>query len=113
MADAVATTVGVSVCYASDKHEWHRALQVAPGTTIGEAIERSGVLQDFPDINLTTQPVGIYAKKKTLDTVLRERDRIEIYRPLVADPKDSRRRRAAKKEGSASPQPGDTPPAPG
>jgi putative ubiquitin-RnfH superfamily antitoxin RatB of RatAB toxin-antitoxin module len=41
--------------------------------------------------------VGIYAKKKTLDTVLRERDRIEIYRPLVADPKDSRRRRAAKK----------------
>jgi putative ubiquitin-RnfH superfamily antitoxin RatB of RatAB toxin-antitoxin module len=44
-----------------------------------------------------TQPVGIYGKKKTLDTVLRERDRIEIYRPLVADPKDSRRRRAAKK----------------
>jgi putative ubiquitin-RnfH superfamily antitoxin RatB of RatAB toxin-antitoxin module len=49
-----------------------------------------------------TQPVGIFAKKKTLDTVLRERDRIEIYRPLVADPKDSRRKRAAKKEAVAS-----------
>jgi putative ubiquitin-RnfH superfamily antitoxin RatB of RatAB toxin-antitoxin module len=102
MADAPAALLAVSVCYASDRHEWLHALQVAPGTTIGEAIERSGVLEAYPDINLTTQPVGIYAKKKTLDTVLRERDRIEIYRPLVADPKDSRRRRAAKKEGQAS-----------
>jgi putative ubiquitin-RnfH superfamily antitoxin RatB of RatAB toxin-antitoxin module len=91
--------LGMSVCYASDKHEWLRELQVAPGTTIGEAIERSGVLEAFPDINLTTQPVGIYAKKKTLDTVLREHDRVEIYRPLVADPKESRRKRAAKKAG--------------
>jgi len=71
---------------------------VAPGTTIGQAIEQSGVLAEFPEINLVTQPVGIYARKKTLDTVLRERDRIEIYRPLVADPKDSRRRRAAKRD---------------
>jgi putative ubiquitin-RnfH superfamily antitoxin RatB of RatAB toxin-antitoxin module len=77
-------------------------MQVEPGTTIGQAIEQSGVLTEFPDINLATQPVGVYAKKKTLDTVLRERDRIEIYRPLVADPKDSRRRRAAKKD--AKPQ---------
>lgn len=113
MADAVPSTLAVLVCYASDKVEWLRALQVAPGTTIGEAIERSGVLAEFPDINLTTQPVGIYAKKKTLDTVLRERDRIEIYRPLVADPKDSRRRRAAKKEAGPSLQPGDSSPAPG
>jgi putative ubiquitin-RnfH superfamily antitoxin RatB of RatAB toxin-antitoxin module len=73
-------------------------MQVEPGTTIGQAIEQSGVLQEFPEINLVTQPVGIYAKKKTLETVLRERDRVEIYRPLVADPKDSRRRRAEKKK---------------
>ena len=93
--------LGVSVSYASDKIEWLRDLQVEPGTTIGIAIERSGVLEAFPDINLTTQPVGIYAKKKTLDTVLRDRDRIEIYRPLVADPKESRRKRAAKREGAS------------
>lgn len=94
----------VYVCYATPEREWLRPMQVPPGTTIGEAIERSGVLQDFPEINLTTQPVGVYAKKKTLDTVLRERDRIEIYRPLVADPKDSRRKRAAKKESNAAPK---------
>lgn len=93
----MAEMLGISVCYASDRQEWLRTLQVNAGTTIGEAIERSGLLEAFPDINLTTQPVGIYAKKKTLDTVLRERDRIEIYRPLVADPKESRRKRAAKK----------------
>ena len=105
MADGVADVapgmLGISVCYASDKHEWLRVMQVAPGTTIGEAIEQSGVLEAFPEINLTTQPVGIYAKKKTLDTVLREHDRIEIYRPLLADPKESRRKRAAKREGAS------------
>jgi putative ubiquitin-RnfH superfamily antitoxin RatB of RatAB toxin-antitoxin module len=94
----MAETLQVYVCYAIERHEFTHPMKVAPGTTIGQAIEQSGVLQAFPDINLATQPVGIYAKKKTLDTVLRERDRVEIYRPLVADPKDSRRRRAAKKD---------------
>lgn len=98
----MAEMLGISVCYASDKVEWLHPMRVEAGTTIGEAIERSGVLEAFPDINLTTQAVGIYAKKKTLDTVLRERDRIEIYRSLVADPKESRRKRAAKREGAAS-----------
>ena len=97
----MAERIGVVVCYATPTREFLRALDVAPGTTIGQAIEASGVLAAFPDINLVTQPVGIYAKKKTLDTVLRERDRIEIYRPLVADPKDSRRKRAAKKDAAA------------
>jgi len=99
----MAELLEISVCYASDKFEWLHPMQVEVGTTIGQAIERSGVLEAFPDINLATQPVGIYAKKKALDTALRERDRIEIYRPLVADPKESRRRRAAKKEDAARP----------
>ena len=103
MAEHMAGMLDISVCYASDRHEWLRALRVEAGTTVGAAIERSGVLEAFPDINLATQPVGIYAKKKTLDTVLRERDRIEIYRPLVADPKESRRKRAAKRDVAARP----------
>jgi putative ubiquitin-RnfH superfamily antitoxin RatB of RatAB toxin-antitoxin module len=90
----------VYVCYATDQHEFLRPMKVEQGTTIGQAIELSGVLTEYPEINLVTQPVGIYAKKKALDTVLRERDRVEIYRPLVADPKDSRRRRAAKKDAA-------------
>jgi putative ubiquitin-RnfH superfamily antitoxin RatB of RatAB toxin-antitoxin module len=92
-----AAGVQVYVAYATPQDEFIHPMRVPPGTTIGQAIEGSGVLARYPDINLVTQPVGIYGKKKTLDTVLRERDRIEIYRALVADPKDSRRRRAAKK----------------
>ena len=87
----------IYVAYATPADEFIHPMRVAPGTTIGQAIEGSGVLSRFPEINLVTQPVGIYGKKKSLDTVLRERDRVEIYRPLVADPKDSRRRRAAKR----------------
>jgi putative ubiquitin-RnfH superfamily antitoxin RatB of RatAB toxin-antitoxin module len=74
-----------------------RPVTVTPGTTIDQALAQSGVLQDVPEIDLATYPVGIYGKKKPLDTVLRPLDRIEIYRPLVADPKESRRRRAAHK----------------
>jgi uncharacterized protein len=98
--------VQVWVTYATAQLEFTVPMRVAPGTTIGQAIETSGVLQQHPEINLVTQPVGIYGKKKTLDTVLRERDRIEIYRPLVADPKESRRKRAAKKESVAGSAPG-------
>lgn len=94
----MAEKIGISVVYGVAGNAWLRAFEVEQGTTIGEAIELSGVLQAFPEINLATQPVGIYAKKKPLETVLQARDRIEIYRPLVADPKESRRRRAAKKD---------------
>jgi putative ubiquitin-RnfH superfamily antitoxin RatB of RatAB toxin-antitoxin module len=96
----VSDLLQVYVCYGTAQEEFIRPMKVEQGTTIGQAIEQSGVLAQYPEINLVTQPVGIYAKKKTLDTVLRERDRIEIYRPLVADPKDSRRRRAAKKDAA-------------
>lgn len=100
MDDGVAESLQVYVSYATAQREFLHPMRVAPGTTIGQAIETSGVLAEFPEINLVTQPVGIYAKKKTLDTLLRDRDRIEIYRPLIADPKDSRRKRAAKKDAA-------------
>jgi putative ubiquitin-RnfH superfamily antitoxin RatB of RatAB toxin-antitoxin module len=92
----------VYVCYATPAREWLRPLKVAPGTTIAQAIEQSGLLDETTGIDLATQPVGIYGKKKTPDTVLRERDRVEIYRALLADPKDSRRKRAAKKEAGVA-----------
>jgi putative ubiquitin-RnfH superfamily antitoxin RatB of RatAB toxin-antitoxin module len=93
----MAEQLHVQVCYATALHEVFRDLTVPEGTTIEQAIVLSALLQDFPGIDLATQPVGIYGKKKPLETVLREHDRIEIYRPLVADPKDSRRKRAEKK----------------
>lgn len=102
MAEEAAGMLEVVVCYATARQEFLKTMQVVEGTTIGQAIEVSGVLLAFPEINLVTQPVGIFAKKKTLETVLRHRDRIEIYRPLVADPKDSRRKRAARKDAGAA-----------
>jgi putative ubiquitin-RnfH superfamily antitoxin RatB of RatAB toxin-antitoxin module len=98
----MAELLQVYVTYATPSREYVQPMKVAPGTTIGEAIEHSGVLVTFPEIDLAHQPVGIYSRKKTLDTVLRERDRVEIYRPLLADPKESRRKRAAKKENAAA-----------
>jgi len=92
----MAERIKITLCYAPSPVPILYALEVDAGTTIGQAIEISGVLQEAPEINLATMPVGIHGKKKTLDTVLRERDRIEIYRPLIVDPKDARRRRAKK-----------------
>ncbi|NHZ94152.1 RnfH family protein [Massilia sp. CCM 8734] len=101
VADAKADPAGgkftVQVCYATPLREYLHALTVEQGCTIEQAIIRSGVLEAIPGIDLALQPVGLYGKKKPLDTVLRPRDRIEIYRPLVADPKESRRKRAEKK----------------
>lgn len=95
----MADMLHVQLCYATPQCEVLRDLQVEQGTTIEQAIAQSGILTDMPGIDLAAQPVGLFGKKRPLDTVLRERDRIEIYRALVADPKDSRRRRAEKKAG--------------
>ena len=57
------------------------------------------ILKKFPEIDLSNSKLGIFGKIAKPDTLLRDRDRVEIYRPLIADPKESRRKRAAKKEG--------------
>ncbi|HZV67687.1 MAG TPA: RnfH family protein [Telluria sp.] len=97
----MAEQLRVQLCYATAAREILLDLAVAPGTTIGQAIVQSGILELVPGIDLALQPVGIYSKKKALDTVLREHDRIEIYRPLLADPKETRRKRAEKKAAKA------------
>ena len=87
----------IQICYARPEFQVLRDLTVACGTTIGEAIRFSGLAGQLNDIDLTACQVGIYGKLKAPDTRLRDGDRIEIYRPLQADPKDARRRRAQKK----------------
>lgn len=94
--DKAAENVQVQVCYAKPEIQLLRDISVPRGTTLQEAIVRSGILRDMPEIDLLTCRVGIYAKLQTLETILRDGDRIEIYRPLIADPKESRRRRANK-----------------
>jgi putative ubiquitin-RnfH superfamily antitoxin RatB of RatAB toxin-antitoxin module len=90
-----AETVIVEVAYARPEEQLIIELEVAPGTTVGQAIETSAIRERFPEIDLARNEVGIFAKVTTLDTPLRDKDRVEIYRPLIADPKEVRRRRAA------------------
>lgn len=88
----------VQVCYARPDAIFLDDLSVAAGTTLEQAIRASGVLARAPEIDLAACKLGIYGKLKPLETILRARDRIEIYRPLLADPREARRRRVAKKE---------------
>jgi hypothetical protein len=71
-------------------------LNLAPDSTVLEALQASGQLQLFPSINQSTTIVGVWGRKASLEQPLRENDRVEIYRPLTVDPKVARRERFAK-----------------
>ena len=96
-------TITVEVAYALPTKQKIIALQVAPGTTAQQAVEQSGIDREFPEINITTAKMGIFGQalgtkglKKAAEHVLQPGDRVEIYRPLTSDPKEVRRKRAAK-----------------
>ncbi len=74
-------------------------LQLPENSTVEDAIRASGLLDKYPEIDLEQNKIGIYSRPVQADTALRDRDRVEIYQPLIADPKEIRRRRAA--EGKA------------
>ncbi|MGZ8153434.1 MAG: RnfH family protein [Methylococcaceae bacterium] len=85
--------MNVGVCYAeADRQLWMR-LEVPDNSTIEEAINLSGLLKLFPQINLSSQKVGIFGKLAKLDTLVQEGDRVEIYRQITADPQLVQRRR--------------------
>jgi putative ubiquitin-RnfH superfamily antitoxin RatB of RatAB toxin-antitoxin module len=91
----MAMAVRIEVAYALSERQQLIALDAAEGISIAEAIRQSGVLDAFPEIDLAQNKVGIFGRLATLETVLREGDRVEIYRPLIADPKEARKQRAA------------------
>ncbi len=84
----------IEVVYALPGEQTLLKLPVTPGTTVADAVQASGILQKYPEIDLTVNKLGIFGKLTKADTVLRDKDRIEIYRPLIADPKEVRRKRA-------------------
>ena len=90
---AEAPILQVQVCVALPSQVILRKLTLSAGATIRQAIIESKILNDLPELELGTCKVGIYGKLKTLDTALRNQDRVELYRPLLADPKDARRKR--------------------
>jgi putative ubiquitin-RnfH superfamily antitoxin RatB of RatAB toxin-antitoxin module len=103
---AHAETLTVEVAYALPRRQLILALEVAPGATAEQAIRASGILEQFPEIDLKSSKVGIFGKPCKLTDTLHPGDRVEIYRPLIADPKEIRKQRAARgkvmKKGAGS-----------
>lgn len=84
--------MNVGIAYADKFKQTWLKLEVPDGSTIQEAIEFSGLLKQFPDIDLEHQAVGIFGKISKLDTKVADGDRVEIYRPITADPETVERR---------------------
>ncbi len=78
--------IQIGVAYATSEEQTWLDISVFEGATIKEAIEMSGILKKFPEIDLEKQKVGIYGEIKSLDTLVEDGDRVEIYRPIKIDP---------------------------
>ena len=86
--------ITVEVVYATPAQQFVITVRAPIGSTAREVISTAGILQRFPDIDLSVNKIGVFSRLIDLDTVVTEGDRIEIYRPLTADPKAARRRLA-------------------
>jgi len=86
----------VTIVYGYPHRQTMIPMTVPSGTTVMQAIEQSGMLKIWPEINLATMSIGVFSKKVTTETLVKDGDRIELYRPLRIDPKEARRARAAK-----------------
>jgi putative ubiquitin-RnfH superfamily antitoxin RatB of RatAB toxin-antitoxin module len=95
----MAETLHVEVVYALPQRQELVKLTLPVGSTLQQAVEASGLPQRYPEIDLAKLKLGVYGKLSKPDALLRERDRVEIYRPLIADPKEVRKKRA--EEGKA------------
>ena len=85
--------IAVQVCYALPERQEIVSLRLSEGCSVQDAVLASGVLEKFPDIDLSRIKLGVLGKLVKLEALLRDGDRVEIYRPLIADPKEMRRRR--------------------
>jgi len=86
--------INIEVVYALPGEQLLIRQAVPAGTTVAGAIQASGMLDKHPEIDLAANKLGIFGKLTKADAVVRDKDRIEIYRPLIADPKEVRRKRA-------------------
>jgi len=90
-----ADQIDVEVAYARPDTQVILKLRVPRGATLEQAVRASGILERFPEIDLASHELGIFGKLNKSGAELREGDRVEIYRPLIADPKEVRKQRAA------------------
>lgn len=91
-----ASGISVSVVYAEPQRVFDARVSLPNGATVADAIARSGIREQRPDIEIRDDRLGIFARKALPATELRDGDRVEIYRPLRVDPKEARRQRARK-----------------
>ncbi|MFL6652478.1 MAG: RnfH family protein [Sulfurifustaceae bacterium] len=97
-----AKSITVEVIYVTKDGHAAETLRLPEGATVGHALAASGLLTRFPEIDLARQAVGIYGERVRLTDRVGDGDRVEIYRPLTADPKEMRRRRARKERARRS-----------
>lgn len=90
----MAEQVTVEVVFAEPSRRWLRRVTLPAGSTVAQAIEASGIVQEISGLVVDPARLGIFSRKVTPDHVVGEGDRVEIYRPLTLDPKEARRRRA-------------------
>lgn len=88
--------IDIEVSYATPQKQAVVQLRLPPGSTLRQAVERSGLLREFPEISLETCKLGVFGRPRKAEDPLQAGDRVEIYRPLIADPKQARRVRARK-----------------
>jgi putative ubiquitin-RnfH superfamily antitoxin RatB of RatAB toxin-antitoxin module len=86
--------IRVDVAFALRERQALISLDLDRSSTVEQAIRRSGILDDFPEIDIARSQVGIFGRLASLETRVRDGDRVEIYRPLIAEPKQARRERA-------------------
>ena len=91
-----AELIEVEVVYAAPQQQLLCTLQVAAGTGARAAVLQSPLLQAFAEVDFQAAPLGVFGKKVADDYAVQAHDRVEVYRPLLIDPKENRRRRAAK-----------------
>ncbi len=108
---ASAETIAVEVAYAKPDEQVILKVELPLGSSLRQAVEQSGILERFTQIDPQTMKAGVFGKLKKLDHILQAGDRVEIYRPLIADPKVVRKQRAAAgkqmNKGSGAPRKGD------
>ena len=95
MSASTYTQLAVEVIYACPDHQQSIAVALPNGATIRAAIERSRIMEAYPEIDLAVNKVGIFGVLRQLGDTVLDGDRVEIYRPLLIDPKEARRRKAS------------------
>lgn len=91
--------VRAEVCYAGPEGQFLLPVELAPGATLADAIDASGLRARVPELVVDDRHVGVFSKPRPLATAVRDGDRVEVYRPLNIDPREARRERAARPKG--------------